>query len=246
MAFDYVLKFPCDVRKAIPEQKLVALAGYRSLAQFAFDQARQADPSLSPEAILAKYQVEVSQRRPDGVVNQVPMTIAQLVEMARPLVQYQAVCKNCRANISDRPFGCIAKINYPILRESEQWLLSRLPADGAHPGLALLFEFLSECGVDGRNVDALRPRLFESNAPLVRRWQTASGEKQVSSSQVIHMLAFSGEIQPMHAQFFTKMLGLTSVLSDPHPPSPNIEQFKTLMCAIIMGGRLEAPIATEP
>jgi hypothetical protein len=246
MAFDYVLKFPCNVRQAVPEQKLAALVGYRSLAQFAFDEARRAEPALSPEAILAKYQVEVSQTRPDGIVKQVPMTIGQLVEMARPLVQYQALCSDCRANVADRAFGCIAKINYPIRRESEQWLLSRLPADAANPGLALLFDFLSDVGIDGRNVDELRPRLFESKTPLVRRWGDAPDQKQLSSSQLIHMLVFSGELKPLHAEFYTKVLGLTSVLSDPHPPSANIEQFKTLMCAIVMAGRLQAPIATEP
>ena len=31
MAADYVLKFPCEVRKNVPEAKLVALVGYMSL-----------------------------------------------------------------------------------------------------------------------------------------------------------------------------------------------------------------------
>lgn len=246
MAFDYVLEFPCDVRKAIPEEKLVALVGYRSLAQFAFDEARKAEPASSPEAILAKFQVEVSQTRPDGVVSQVPMTIGQLVEMAKPLVQYQAQCSNCRANVADRAFGCIAKINYPIRRESEEWLLSRLPADPANPGLALLFRFLSEVGVDGRAVDALRDRLFESKAPLVRRWGNAPDAKQVTSSQIVHLLVFGGRIEAQQAALYTKLLGLASVLSDRHPPSANIEQFKTLMCAIVMSGRLNAGISADP
>jgi hypothetical protein len=35
------------------------------------------------------------------------------------------------------------------------------------------------------------------------------------------------------------------VLSDAHPPSGNIEQFKTLMCAIVMSGRLAAKITVD-
>lgn len=243
MAFDYVLEFPCGIRKVIPEKKLVVMVGYRSLAQFAFDEARKAEPVAAPEALLAKYQVNVSQTRPDGVVTQTPMTIGELVELARPLVQYQALCADCRANVADRPFGCMAKINYPIRKEAEEWLLARLPADPAEPGLALLFRFLSEVGVDGSAVDGLRPRLFELGAPLTRRW---APDRQVTSSQILHLLLFGGNIGPQQAALYTKVLGLTSVLSDPHPPSANIEQFKTLMCAIVMSGRLDAAISADP
>jgi len=244
MAVDYVLKFPCEVRKNVPEAKLAALVGYMSLAEFAVAEIRKSNPSAPMEAIL-KYEVQVSQARPDGTAQQVPTTIAQLVALAQPLGQYRAHCLNCRANIADRPFGCIAKINYPIRKESEEWLLSRLPSDVKDPNLSLLFRFVSDLGIDGHPVDAMRPRLFELKAPMVRRWGAPPDQKQLTSSQIIQMLAFGGNIGPQQATLYTKLLGLTSVLSDPHPPSSNIEQFKTLMCAIVMSGRLNAEISVE-
>ncbi|APV52013.1 hypothetical protein BWI17_21485 [Betaproteobacteria bacterium GR16-43] len=244
MAFDYVLQYPCEVRKAVPEAKLVALVGYMSLAQFAVGEVQKANPGLPMEKVL-QYEVQVSQSRPDGTVSQIPMTIGQLVEMAQSLGPYRGHCTKCPANIADRPFGCIAKINYPLRRESEEWLLSRLPGDASEPNLSLLFRFLSDLEIDGRPVDAMRPRLFELQAPLVRRWGTAPDQKQVTSSQLIHMLAFGGNIGAQQAALYTKLLGLESVLSDPHPPSDNIEQFKTLMCAIVMSGRLNAGISVE-
>ena len=244
MAVDYVLKFPCEVRKNVPETKLVTLVGYMSLAEFAVAEIRSSSPALPLETILGKYEVHVNQTRPDGVVKQVPMTIGQLVEMAQVLRPHQGHCQQCRANIADRPFGCIAKINYPVRKESEEWLLSRLPSDANDPNLSTLFRFLSDLEIDGRPVDAMRPRLFELEAPVVRRWG-ALPTQTVTSSQIIQLLAFGGDIGPEQAALYTKLLGLASVLSDPHPPSDNIEQFKTMMCAIVMSGRLNAGISVE-
>jgi len=245
MAIDYVLKFPCEVRKNVPEAKFVALVGYMSLAQFAVAEIRKSNPEAAMETILDKYEVQVNQTGPDGIAKQVPMTIGQLVALAQPIGQYRAQCAECRANIADRPFGCIAKINYPIRKESEQWLLSRLPADVTDPNLSMLFRFLSDLGINGQPVDAMRPSLCELKEPVVRRWESPAGQRQVTSSQIIHMLAFGGSIGAQQATLYTKLLGLASVLSDPHPPSDNIEQFKTLMCAIVMSGRLNAEISVD-
>jgi hypothetical protein len=245
MALDYVLEFPCEVRKNVPEAKLVALVGYMSLAEFAVAEIRKSNPAVPMETILGKYEVRVSQTGPDGTAKQVPMTIGQVMALAQPISQYRGHCQKCPANIADRPFGCIAKINYPVRKESEEWLLSRLPADMSDPNLSALFRFLSDLEIDGRPVDAMRPRLFELQAPVVRRWEAPAAQKQMRSSQIIHMLAFGGNIGPQQAVLYTKLLALTSVLSDPHPPSSNIEQFKTLMCAIVMSGRLNAAISVE-
>jgi hypothetical protein len=245
MALDYVLQFPCEVRKNVPEAKLVTLVGYMSLAEFAVAEIRKSSPSESIDTILGKYEVRVNQARPDGTVEQAPMKLGQLVALAQPLGQFRGHCPNCRANIADRSFGCIAKINYPIRKEAEEWLLSRLPNDVDDPNLQLLFRFLSELKVDGRPVDAMRPKLCESKEPIVRRWGSPPDVKQVTSSQIIHMLASGGNITPQQAVLYTKMLGLTSVLSDPHPPSSNIEQFKTMMCAIVMAGRLNTGISVD-
>ena len=244
MALDYVLQFPCEVRKNVPEAKLVALVGYMSLAEFAVAEVRKSSANLPMETI-GQYEVSASQTRPDGTVEQVPMTIEQLIALAQPIAQFRGNCPPCAANIADRAFGCIAKINYPIRKESEEWLLSRLPDDIKDPNLLLLLRCLSNLEIDGRPVEAMRPRLCELKQPVVRRWGAPPEQRQVTSSQIIHMLAFGGNIEPQQAVLFTNLLGLTSVLSDPHPPSANIEQFKTLMCAIVMAGRLKAGISVD-
>jgi hypothetical protein len=246
MSIDYVLQFPCEVRRQIPNEKLVALAGYMSLAEFAVGQIRNQHPELPIETILATYQVNVQQSRPDGTVSQVPQTIGQLVALAQPLRPFREQCKPCRANIADRPFGCIAKINYPIREESEQWLLGRLPADGNDAEMATLFRFVADLGIDGAVVDVLRPKFFAQQAPLVRRWGTLAGPKQLSSSQLLQMLAYGGgRIVPQQAALYTRLLRLATVLKDPHPPSDQIEQWKTFLCAVVMAGRLDAEIVID-
>lgn len=245
MAIDYVLKFPCEVRKHVPEAKLAVLVGYMSLAEFAVAEIRKSNPSLPIETILDSYQVRVSQARPDGTVEQVPMAIGQLVAQVQSIGKYKEFCRECRANIADRSFGCFAKINYPISREAEEWLMSRLPNDVKDPNLSLMLRFISDLEIDGRPVDSMRERLCELKNPVVRRWGQAPDQKQISSSQIIHMLAFGGDIGPQQAGLYTKLFGLASVLSESHPPSSNIEQFKTLMCAIVMSGRLNAGIGID-
>ena len=245
MALDYVLKFPCEVRRNVPEATLGALVGHMSLAESASAAIRKVDPGATREAILG-HQVEVRQTRPDGTVAQVPVSIGQLVALAQPLGQFRGHCVDCRANIADRAFGCMARINYPIREVAEHWLLSRLPGDATDPDLSILFRFLSDLDIDGRRVDALRPRLFERQEPVVRRWGPSTDAQQVTSSQIIQMLIFGGDkIVAQQAVLYTRLLGLASVLSDPHPPSDNIEQFKTLMCAIVMAGRLDAGIGLD-
>ncbi len=245
MSIDYVLTFPCEVRKNVPQEKLATLVGYMSLAEFAVAEVRKSNPDLPIETVLGRYEVHVSQSRPDGTVNQVPMTIGRLVALAQPIRQYREHCPTCRANIADRPFGCFAKINYPIRKEAEEWLVSRLPSDVKDPNLLMLFRFLQDLEIDGRPIDAMRPKLCELKDPVVRRWGPPTEQKQVTSSQILHMLAFGGKVGPQQSALYTKLLGLASLLSESHPPSSNIEQFKTFMCAIVMSGRLNAQISVD-
>ena len=82
MAFDYVLKFPCEVRKSVPEAKLVALVRHMHMAEFAVAEVRRSNPAVPMETILGKYEVHVSQYRPDGTATQVPMTVGELITSA--------------------------------------------------------------------------------------------------------------------------------------------------------------------
>jgi len=102
--------------------------------------------------------------------------------------------------------------------------------DEKDEGLSLLSRFLEDIPIDGKKVNALRnPRFFELTQPVVRRWGSIFMGKQITSSQILQLLCFEGAIEPPQALLYTLFLRLETVLSDPHPPSASIEQFKTLM-----------------
>lgn len=60
------------------------------------------------------------------------------------------------------------------------------------------------------------------------------------------MLAFGGTIGPEQARLYTRLLQMESILSAPHPRTDQAEQVKTLFCAVVMAGRLNAPIDMDP
>jgi len=247
MAIDYVLRMPCEVRKQFPEAKLVAMVRQWGIADFAIGKLRQAYPDQDIKTLAEQYTIEIAVNGPDGTARQMPVTVAQIMQMVSPLGAVRQHCGPCRANVSDRHFGCIAKINYPILRETESWLLSRLPDDEKHPNLALLLKFLADLKIDGAPVDALRARenMFEAKTPAFRTWGEIFDRRKVTSSQILHMLAFGGMLGPEQAQLYTRMLGLETILRERHPPSDQVEQFKTFFCAVVMAGRLGAPIDVD-
>jgi hypothetical protein len=247
MAADYSLQFPCEVRKIIPEAKLVQMVKHRFTAQFAVARFRDANPAFDPSGIPDAVEVQIAVRGPDGDAREVKATVAQLLAATAPLDDHRSACRDCRANVNDRPFGCIGKINYPIESVAEAWLVSRLPEDADSPSLSLLFKFLKELEVDGAPVHQIRSRsnILQSKSPATKTWGSWPNKKQISSDQLLQMLLFAGDARPQNAQLLTKLLNLSGVLSEPHPQSSNIEQFKSFFCALVMAGRLNCSVAIE-
>jgi hypothetical protein len=114
MAVDFVLRLPCEVRRNIPEQKLVSMVRHVAIAEFAFGKFKQAHPEYDNKTIAEQCTVQIGVNGPDGTARETPVTIAELFQMVAPLTPLREYCKPCRANVADRNFGCIAKINYPM------------------------------------------------------------------------------------------------------------------------------------
>ena len=247
MAIDYVLRMPCDVRKVFAEPKVAALVRQKEIAEFAIRKLREANPGSDIKTLADNCMVEIAVAGPDGTARQMPVTVSQLASMIAPLSDVKDHCKTCRANIADRSFGCIAKVNYPVLRETEAWLLARLPEDENDPDLVLLFKSLTDLEIDGAPVDALRARdkVFEAKAAPFRTCSGTFDRRKITSSQILHMLAFGGTIGPEQARLYTRMLKMESILSEPHPRTDQVEQVKTLFCAVVMTGRLNASIEMD-
>ncbi len=247
MAIDFSLQLPCQVRQAIPELKLRSMVRHLGLAQFAVAKFRAAYPQYDMQTIAAKCTVEIAITGPDGIARQAPVTIGQLMNLIEPLEGVKGHCRGCRGEVSGRSFGCIGKVNYPVPAEAEQWLLARLPEDGRNPGLVLLFKLLADLGIDGAPVEALRarPQIFESRTAATRAWVEGGQARRISSSQLLHMLAFGGDIGAKQAKLFTTLLGLGNLAHEPPTASNAIEQMRIFLRAVVVAGESDASLHVD-
>lgn len=248
MAIDYAIQLPCAVRREMPEAKLLAMVKYKARADFAIEQFTQAAPRMELARMVNECTVTALVRTPEGVAREMPVTIAQMLSMVAPLEELKSACVGCPANVAGRSFGCIGAINYPVTREAEEWLVARLPADAKDPGLSLLFKFLSDLHIDGAPVEANRARkdMFESQAPAVRTWGGWIGKKKkISSSQILHMLAFGGPVGPQQGTLYTRLLNLGSIQAGRPSTPDDMEQFNTFMRAVVAAGKLDANMQVD-
>ena len=243
MAADYSIKLPCSVRQKMPQEVLFELVKIRVTAQHLIAQTLELYPNQDPY----DCDVELSVTRPNGEKKTARATVREMLAATEELESLSSSCQGCRANVNDRSFGCIGKINYPIEKASEAWLVSRLPEDSNSPTLALLFDYLSENNIDAAPVRNMRAQtnIFQSRTPIERSWGGWLRKRNISSDQIIHMLLFVGDASSKNAKLISKLLRLPDVLSESHPKSDNIEQFKSFFCALVMAGRLDSSVEID-
>lgn len=248
MAIDFALQKPCAARRHTPEVKLRSMVRHQGIAEFAIAQFREKFPHADEDTLTEKCTVQIEVKRPDGTRIQTQVTIGRLQEMIAPLLGLDSECKGCPANVSGRSFGCIGKVNYPFGKAAEDWLLARLPDDAKDANLALLMKYLDDLGIDGAPVDALRSstRIFERPEAAVRKWGGWFGpKKQITSSQLLQMLAFGEFIGPEQAELYSQLLGLARLGTEAVPASTTVEQFRIFLRAVHLAGRLDARLAVD-
>jgi hypothetical protein len=247
MALDYTIQLPCSVREALPEEKLFALVKRKDKVEGAIAQFRAQYPHEALDRILAAGRLTISVRTPEGYTREMPVSLAQLLRSVAPLDEVKHTCGTCAANLTGRDFGCIGRVDYPVARAAEEWLLARLPDDYWDGNLVMLFKSLADLEVDGAPVEAIRARgaTFEAGAPVSRQWGGLLTKKQISSSQLLHLLAFGGHLSARQAQLYTRLLGLLAIPLEPPSGDDSIEALKTFLCAIALAGRLNAGVLID-
>lgn len=247
MTIEFALQKPCAARRHTPEVKLRSMVRHAGVAEAAIARFREKFPHADNETLITKCTVEIAVKRPDGTPIQTQVTVGKLQEMTEPLSELDSECRGCPANLSGRSFGCIGSLNTPIRKEAEDWLLARLPDDAKDADLAELVLFLADHGLDGAPVEAQRSRsLFERKEAAVRKWGGWFGAKtQLTSSQLLQMLAFGETIVPEQAQLYTRLLGLARLSAEPAPASAAVQEFKTFLRAVNLAGRLDVRLAVD-
>lgn len=248
MTIEFALQKPCAARRHTPEVKLRAMVRQAGIAETAIARFREKFPHADNETLITKCTVEIAVKRPDGTLIQTQMTVGKLQEMTEPLGGLGGECKGCPANVSGRSFGCIGQVDDPISKEAEDWLLARLPDDAKDANLAQLMQHLADLGIDGAPVEEqrARSRMFERRQAAVRKWGGWFGAKtQLTSSQLLQMLAFGEVIGPEQAQLYTRLLGLARLGAEPDAVSSGVEQLKTFLRAVNLAGRVDARLAVD-
>jgi hypothetical protein len=192
MAIEFVVDLACT-----PKSQLGFEEWYRLVRT-----ARRVD-ALRAQGAPDDGEVTIS-RSTDAGVHSVRLRVGDLARDAQRLAPLEPHCASCPARALPMPFGCVAAINYPFTAANEEWLFGRLPSDDETTAGGLLLSALEDYGWTGARVDALRARgMFERTAPLRRR----VGDEVVTSSQLLEMCFFVGDLKPVHATLVALFLG---------------------------------------
>lgn len=247
MAIDYFIRYSCKVQDSASVHDLLRM-------QRARNRANASIAAMSGRAGLGSGVQELEraaslQALGGSGLGMRKLEIADLIAKAAPLDSLSRHCNGCPANLRGTAFGCGGAIQYPISRDAEQWLVSRLPDDLRSERGQFFLLAVQDLGFNGAGIDAGRSErlVFASNTPVLRRWGGFfSREKTwISSSQVLHMLIGAGNLSPIHARLACWFLGfLDAGAKHEHRPdnlpiasdSQGVIQFKIFLAAAAFAG----------
>lgn len=242
MAIDYMIKYPCNVRKVVTDEQLLGLLKQKYRGEIAIEQVRTGRPHLSLQQIL-EYKMTVLVMTAQGKQEQRQIPLSQIVAQAAPLEKLSVHCTGCPANLnkSAASFGCTGAIHYPISKKTEEWLVARLPDNVDAPSLSLLFKYLADFDINGAPVDSQRGRreVYELKAPIIRKWGGWLSKKTVSSSQIIHMLVMMGALEPAQTIIESQLLNFSDIqpAAAGAQEEPGVAQFKSFMASAAFAGK---------
>lgn len=146
MAIDFVVDFPCAVKKQLTTDGLVAMMKERGRANTLLEMLQQ-DGMTRDEALQKEITIQLMTT--EGVVEQKKMAVQEMMARAEPLTLLSQHCSGCKA-ARGRSFGCCDVVNYPLSQAGEEWLSSvvRAALDKGLPH-SMALEFIVKENVSG-------------------------------------------------------------------------------------------------
>jgi len=254
MALEYMINYPCKVKKNLGVEGLLRLIRARGLYYFAIQhpEYQKAAGALTFETITPRG---ISQQTID-----LSAVEAQVAELER----WVSTCRRCKASIFDAAGGCWWFIRYPVARQVEELLIQAAVYAVEQEKTGLGKEFLrSVMEIDVREVPRLRryrdkegePLFFELPAGLVHRWKEGLRLWAVNTDQILEALFasqyFKGKQLAAHAVFYCLFDDLASAFVDSLPPGErevvalNIRYFQDLAGALRRAYELEVSITMD-
>ena len=220
MPIVYYVDYACPVKEAVKPGRMLRLLYARERANEAVNKARKEDPEVRPEEVS----VSLSLRGDEGKSLR-RMAASDVLGQFSALEKLSGHCSDCRARVEHYPFGCRARIDFPITLRAEAFLMGLVHAQGADPTPTLLCNYLENNGMVGTRTAEMRKLpgvFFESDKPLVRRF---ADDRRLSVNQLFELLFLTDRISSRHARF---LLGLLGLYTDSLPLTPELHNLPNL------------------
>ncbi len=201
MGIDYVIPFPCRNREELGEPGL-----RRWTFLFMIHKYLQDHPELSRRGLEAKewqmpsYKGEFSEPQ--------SFTIEDVRQVGAAIGQRLRICQDCQANLDPKAeeFGCVGRINYPLLASFEDFIAERLQRvidrRGVEEWPTLLNLILrSDSPFDGATIARLRATELRGGSRLLERREPVAFQRAgdgISTDHILHALL--GLASPSHAE----------------------------------------------
>jgi hypothetical protein len=265
VGIDYVIARDCPPKGELGVQGIVDLVKSRSRAEAVVSIAR----GRGDQRPVAEITFTTRVMRPGGAEDR-EVSVGALLQQSAALEVHRPKCVDCPADLRKKGFGCYDSINYPLSKESEQWLLSRLPPNVSCTAGQLLMRALKDFdwgGAQARKMRSQGQTFFESRETLSRRYEDGAvspitGKKMgltITSDEVFHMLFHVGHIEPTHALMVCLFFGLLPYDTDPdllddpsllarasvEPQPGKVEQLAAFLRAAAVSARLDVPLLVD-
>jgi hypothetical protein len=154
MSIDYVIHYPCIIRKHISNTQLLAITTQRSqaLQLLAFTMIEQ--EKTEEEARNKIIKIKLFDENNQAVKKEVK--IGELLDQTDVIDKLRPACKDCPVS-KGIDFGCFGQIHFPISRNAEQWLielLKKLNKKGLPD--SILINVIQDNNVSGKKFSDLR------------------------------------------------------------------------------------------
>lgn len=221
MGIDYVVDQPCQVKRTLSTDGMVALIRQRYRAVAAIEAVRR-DAQPDEQAMGATFPIMLAS---PGGVRKADVKVSGLLAGTEKLGWLQKYCRGCPAS-AGKAFGCYRTLDYPVSRRAEEWLAAtarNAAAKGGAAGLAL--DYIVEKDVDGGSVSRMRADpdggFFELKRPLDIAIVAGTGPcegKRVNTDQVLNLALGRRRIREARMKMLLLMTGgLTRAEEHPAP-----------------------------
>ncbi len=234
MGIDYVIGLTCSPKELLGVAGIVRSLKAEARARHVVALLRAEGDTRAPHEMTFVSAV----LRPDGEMEEHEVTVGSLLAQARLLEAHAPACVGCPANVAGEAYGCVGYVGYPIERDTERWLLGRLPESGDCTAGWLLERAVADMGWSGAGAARMREAgdtFFESDTALVLRWETEEETFSLSSDQVFEMLFGLGNLRPSHLGLLALFFGVLPHDLPPEALAPALRHGPTFEAALELG-----------